>query len=46
MPRRRVAEGEPKAQLARDLQVSRPTLYAALSGTGVYADGGRQDEDA
>ncbi|RAV34975.1 recombinase family protein [Corynebacterium heidelbergense] len=44
--RRRVAEGVPKAQVARDLQVSRPTLYAALSGTGVYADGGRKDEDA
>ncbi|RAV33099.1 recombinase family protein [Corynebacterium heidelbergense] len=44
--RRRVAEGVPKAQVARDLQVSRPTLYAALSGTGVYADGGHKNEDA
>ncbi|MGN0094856.1 MAG: recombinase family protein [Corynebacterium sp.] len=32
--------GVPKAVLARDLGVSRSTLYAALNGTGKYADGG------
>lgn len=43
--RERVEAGVPKAQIARDLGVSRPTLYAALAGTGVYADGGRKDEE-
>lgn len=31
------ANGVPKAQIARDLGVSRQTLYAALKGTGRYA---------
>lgn len=43
--RERVEAGVPKAQVARDLGVSRPTLYAALAGTGVYADGGRKDDE-
>ncbi|PCC26649.1 transposase [Glutamicibacter sp. BW78] len=34
--RRRVSDGVPKAVVARDLKVSRSTLYAALSGTGRY----------
>ena len=33
----RVAADVPKAKVARDLGVSRQTLYAALSGTGKYA---------
>lgn len=36
--RRRVSEGVPKAKVARDLDVSRQTLYSALSGTGKYAE--------
>lgn len=32
-----------KQQVARELGVSRPTLYDALAGRGVYADGRRQD---
>lgn len=36
--RRRVSEGIPKARLARDLGVSRQTLYAALGGSGKYAE--------
>ena len=32
--RRRVASGVPKAQVARELGVSRPTLYDALEGRG------------
>lgn len=35
--RQRVAADVPKAKVARDLGVSRQTLYAALSGTGKYA---------
>lgn len=35
--KRRVAEGVTKARVARDLGVSRQTLYEALNGTGVYA---------
>lgn len=35
--RQRVAEGVPKAAVAREAGVSRQTLYAALSGTGPYA---------
>ena len=35
--RQRAATGVPKAVVARDLGVSRATLYKALSGTGVYA---------
>lgn len=35
--RERIAAGVPKAQVARDLGVSRQTLYTALAGTGPYA---------
>lgn len=35
--RQRVSEGVPKAKVARDLRVSRQTLYSALSGSGRYA---------
>jgi len=35
--RERVDAGVPKALVARDLGVSRQTLYAALNGTGKYA---------
>ncbi|HJF11680.1 recombinase family protein [Corynebacterium falsenii] len=35
--RERIAAGVPKAQVARDLGVSRQTLYDALAGTGAYA---------
>ena len=35
--RQRVSEGVPKAKVARDLGISRQTLYAALSGSGKYA---------
>lgn len=35
--KKRVAEGVTKARVARDLGVSRQTLYEALNGTGVYA---------
>lgn len=34
--RTRVAQGAPKAVVARDLGVSRQTLYTALGGKGVY----------
>lgn len=37
--RERVAADVPKAVVARDLGVSRSTLYAALNGTGKYATG-------
>ncbi|WP_369803680.1 hypothetical protein [Corynebacterium sp. CNJ-954] len=33
----------PKARIARELGVSRPTLYDALAGRGVYADEGSKD---
>jgi DNA invertase Pin-like site-specific DNA recombinase len=36
--RQRAYSGVPKARVARDLGVSRQTLYAALSGTGKYAE--------
>ena len=36
--RRRVASGVPKAAVARELGVSRQTLYTALSGAGRYAE--------
>lgn len=36
--RQRASSGVPKARVARDLGVSRQTLYAALSGTGKYAE--------
>lgn len=36
--RKKVDLGVPKAVVARELGVSRSTLYAALSGTGRYAD--------
>ncbi|WP_346057716.1 recombinase family protein [Leucobacter alluvii] len=36
--RQRADSGVPKAKVARDLGVSRQTLYAALSGTGKYAE--------
>ena len=35
--RKRVDAGVPKALVARDLGVSRQTLYAALNGSGKYA---------
>ncbi|MDO5501288.1 MAG: recombinase family protein, partial [Propionibacteriaceae bacterium] len=38
--RQRVADGVPKAKVARDLGVARQTLYAALEGKGRYADKG------
>lgn len=34
--RKRVADGVPKARVARELGVARTTLYAALAGTGRY----------
>ena len=34
----RIAQGVPKAKVARDLGVSRQTLYAALNGSGKYAE--------
>ena len=37
--RQRVSEGVPKARVARELGVARSTLYAALAGSGRYADG-------
>jgi DNA-binding XRE family transcriptional regulator len=37
--RERIALGVPKAQVARDLGVSRTTLYNALEGKGIYAEG-------
>lgn len=40
--RQRVEAEVPKAVIARDLGVSRATLYAALNGTGRYAKGGVQ----
>ncbi|MEB0267705.1 recombinase family protein [Cryobacterium sp. 10I5] len=36
--RERVGAGVPKALVARDLGVSRQTLYAALSGSGKYSE--------
>ena len=36
--RERIAQGVPKAKVARDLGVSRQTLYAALNGSGKYAE--------
>lgn len=36
--RKRIEADVPKAQVARDLGVSRQTLYAALSGAGKYAE--------
>lgn len=38
--RERIAAEVPKTVIARDLGVTRQTLYNALNGTGVYADGG------
>lgn len=37
--RQRVADGVPKSVVARDLGVSRQTLYTALAGRGQYAPG-------
>lgn len=37
LARERIAQGVPKAKIARDLGVSRQTLYAALNGSGKYA---------
>ncbi|WP_027587676.1 recombinase family protein [Acidipropionibacterium thoenii] len=34
--RRHIADGVPKAKIARDLNVSRQTLYTALAGQGRY----------
>ena len=36
--RERVSAGVPKAAVARDLGVSRQTLYTALAGGGIYGD--------
>lgn len=36
--RQRVADGVPKAVVARELRISRQTLYTALSGAGRYAE--------
>jgi DNA invertase Pin-like site-specific DNA recombinase len=36
LARTRIAQGVPKAMVARDLGVSRQTLYAALNGSGKY----------
>ncbi|WP_241980482.1 recombinase family protein [Cryobacterium sp. Hh11] len=38
--RERIDAGVPKALVARDLGVSRQTLYAALNGSGKYAEQG------
>ena len=38
LARERTAQGVPKAKVARDLGVSRQTLYAALNGSGKYAE--------
>ncbi len=38
LARERIAQGVPKAKVARDLGVSRQTLYAALNGSGKYAE--------
>ena len=38
LARERIAQGAPKAKVARDLGVSRQTLYAALNGSGKYAE--------
>ncbi|WP_299520549.1 recombinase family protein [uncultured Serinicoccus sp.] len=35
--KRRIASGVPMAAVARELGVSRQTLYTALSGEGVYS---------
>ncbi|WP_287933766.1 recombinase family protein [Arthrobacter sp.] len=40
LARGRIAQGVPKAKVARDLGVSRQTLYAALNGSGKYAGAG------
>ena len=37
LARERIDQGVPKAKVARDLGVSRQTLYAALNGSGKYA---------
>ncbi len=37
LARKRIAQGVPKAKIARDLGVSRQTLYAALNGSGKCA---------
>lgn len=36
--RLRISQGIPKTRVARDLGVSRQTLYTALAGTGIYAE--------
>lgn len=36
LARTRISQGAPKAKVARDLGVSRQTLYAALNGSGKY----------
>lgn len=36
LARQRIADGVPKAKIARDLHVSRQTLYTALAGQGRY----------
>lgn len=38
LARKRIAQGVPKAKVARDLEVSRQTLYAALNGSGKYVE--------
>lgn len=41
--RQLVATGVPKARIARELGVSRPTLYDALAGRGPYAKAGSKN---
>ena len=38
LARQRIAQDVPKTKVARDLGVSRQTLYAALNGSGKYAE--------
>ena len=38
LARERIAQDVPKAKVARDLGVSRQTLYVALSGSGKYTE--------
>ncbi|WP_104112102.1 recombinase family protein [Arthrobacter sp. N199823] len=40
LARKWIGQGVPKAKIARDLSVSRQTLYAALNGSGKYAEVG------
>lgn len=46
MAQKKVADGVPKAVVARELGVSRTTLYAALEGMGRYAESSVHASDA